>query len=161
MSAIASFLRLSEDDLSGLRDVAALEKLAPGSSRDEFSDYLRVRSEQVIVFAGAGYVFGTVLPYLEERHGIDLLRSRHDELVNFLSASREAFFLVLTRDQQAAYLDKLRATAFDTSSLAAYYNEFNETDEPDAGKAMAAGIDALKTALAAVHTDSVVLMQVG
>ena len=161
MSTIASFLRLSEDDLSGLRDAAALEQLAPGSSGDRFSDYLRVRGEPVLVFAGAGHVFGTVLPYLEDRHGIDLLKSRHDELVNFLSASREAFFLVLTRDQQVLYLDKLRATVFDASDLSAYYNEFNETDEPGAGKAMAAGIDALKTALGAVHADSVVLMHVG
>jgi hypothetical protein len=161
MSAIASFLRLSEDDLSGLRDVAALEKLSPESFGDRFSDYLRKRGEHVVELAWPGYVFGTLLPYLEERHGIDLLRSRHDELVNFLSATRETFFLVLTRDQQVAYLDKLRDTPFDTPSLCAYYNEFNETDEPDAGEAMAASIDALKTALAAVHKDSVVLMEVG
>jgi hypothetical protein len=154
MSSLASFHRLPESELPGLRAAAA-------SPPHGFWEFLRARGEVVLDFDGSGYVFATLLSYLEEVHGMDLMASRHDELATHLGGrlgSTSIFFTTEHRQRHLAALDPARFAAGD---LAAYCQEFTGADEPGAGEAMLAGIAALNTALAAVDRGAVVLLHIG
>ncbi len=160
MSAIAFFHRFSETDLPRLRRAAVPARRFLREPRDEFSDVVRDRGETVLSFDGSGFIFVTLLPVLEEKYGIDLMKSSHDELARFLSEKRASTFFVLTPAHRDQYLRSLDAEAFDEAALREYWNEFNAAHEPMAGKAMLPGIEALHTALAAVREGSVVLLHI-
>ena len=89
------------------------------------------------------------------------MSSSHEDLANVLSEKRGSTFFVFTLDHRERYLASLDANVFDEGELRSYYNEFNETDEPTAGKAMLDGIKALRTAIAAVRQESIVLLHIG
>ena len=69
--------------------------------------------------------------------------------------------MVTGRYHRQQYLGLLDPARFDESELRSYYNDFTETDEPAAGRAMLDGIKALGTGLAAALDGTVVLLQIG
>src|SRR5262245_5362995 len=107
MSAIASFIKLPTSALDGLRDAAAPKKRLFGAPRDTFNDYLSEHGREVASYPWSGYVLATVLPYLHEQHQIDLMRSEHDGLSEYLSESRSASIFIFTQAHRNAYADKL------------------------------------------------------
>ena len=161
MSAIASFHRFREEDLPGLREAAVPARRFLRAPQDGFWDYVRARGAPVLEFDGSGYVFATLLSFLEEKRGILLMKSSHDDLANFLSEKRASTFHLFTSDHRDRYLPSLEPGAFDEADLRTYYNDFNETDEPASGEAMLDGISALRMALGAVLEKSVVLLHIG
>jgi hypothetical protein len=161
MSAIASFLRVRESDLQGLREAAIPVKRLFRAPRDGFWEYLRARAEPVLEFGGSGHIFGTLFSFLDEKRGIDFMKSRHADLATFLSTTRGSTCFFLTVDHRDRHRDALEPKSFDGADLRAYYNDFNETDEPAAEEAMFDGIKALRAALDAVHKDSVVFLNIG
>ena len=66
MSAIASFIKLPKSALEGLRNAAT-------GGTD--SDYLRSNGREVAEWSG--YVLATLLPYPQEKHLIDLMKSEY------------------------------------------------------------------------------------
>jgi len=103
----------------------------------------------------------TVLEYLNEKRSIDLTASRDDGLSDFLSKARGSAYFILTNEHRQAHRDKLVTSAFDEGELRDYYNEFNETNERDAGQPMLAGIAALHEALGHLDENSIILLSIG
>jgi hypothetical protein len=68
--------------------------------------------------------------------------------------------VILTNAHRANFLERL-STLPPESDLCDYYNEFNAARETEAGKPMAAGIQALRSALSQLDEDSVVVIVVG
>ena len=161
MSSIASFYRFHEADLPGLREAAEPSRRRRGSARDPFWEYVETRGEPVVEFDGSGHIFGTLTAFLSEKHDVSWMDSSHADLSRFLCEARQAMAILLTADQRRRYLSSLESGAFDEASLRAYYSEFNEYDEPDAGSWMLSGIEAIRAALEVVVDDTVVLMYVG
>ncbi len=160
MSAIASFIKLPKSALDGLRDAAIPKKRFFGAPRDTFHDYLSKHGTEVAEYPWSGYVLATLLPYLQEQHQIDLMRSEQDALSKYLSETRSATVFIFTPAHRTAYADKLGAE-FSEQSLRDSYNEFNASSEPDAGKPMLDGIRTIRQSLSALDESSVIIFIIG
>ncbi|MFO1459475.1 MAG: hypothetical protein U1G08_08690 [Verrucomicrobiota bacterium] len=160
MSAIASFIKLSKSALDGLREAAIPKKRFFGAPRDSFHDYLRKHGAKVAEYPWSGYVLATLLPYLQEQHQIDLMRSEQDALSKYLSENRSVTVFIFTSHHRTAYADKLGAE-FSEQALRDYYNEFNGSSEPDVGKPMLDGIRAIRQSLNALDESSVIIIIIG
>jgi hypothetical protein len=161
MSSIASFIRLPESALGALRDAAIPTKGRFGVVKDRYHDYLLEHGRAVVQYNWPGYVLATLLPDREEKHGIDLAKSPHDELATFLTQARGATHYVLTEAHRAAFCDRLDPQGFSEAELREYFNEFNGTNESEVARAMLDGIAALHQCLRQIHSSSLVLLIIG
>ena len=159
MSALAKFTLLPSSAVKGLRD-AALEQKANARAR-AFAELLRKSGRDVVDYKWSGWVFGTLLAYLDEKRGINLASSDAENLADFLTDTLCPTYFVLTPKHKLEHIAGLRRDGFSEAELTAYYNEFNETEELDIGKAMLDGIDCLHRSLAAIDEQSFVLFHVG
>src|SRR5260370_38655741 len=98
MSAIASFTKVQTSALEGLRNAAA-----SGTG----CDYLSANGREVAEYRWSGYVLVTLLPYLQQKHQIDLMKSEYDELAAFLTNTTGATHFVFTPTQRTAFLNRL------------------------------------------------------
>ena len=160
MSAIASFIKLPISALDGLREAAVPKKRLFGAPRDTYNDYLRRHGQIVADYKWSGFVLATLLPCLEEQHQIDLMDSEYRDLEKFLTDSRSATHFILTPAHKIRYLSKIEGQ-FSEQTLRDYYNEFNETQDAEAGKPMIDGVQALRQSLRALDEDSVILFSIG
>ena len=159
MSAIATFTKLPKIAIDGLREAAVPKKRLFRATRDGYHDYLRQHGRQVVEYKYSGFVLATLLPYLEERHQINLMKSNYDELSSFLTKSRRATHFIFTDAHRQSYLSALDGQ-FTEQVLRDYFNEFNESDEADVGKAMLDGIKVFRQSLAEVDKDSVIVFSI-
>lgn len=159
MSAIASFIKLPKTALDGLRESAVPKKGFFGAPQDAFFDFLEQHGDEIAEYSWSGYVLATLLAYLDEKHQITL-ESDGDELGNFLTEARGATYSIFTNGHKQAFLTKLGGQ-FSEEILRDYYNEFNETDEPEIGKAMLDGIQALRQSLSSIDENSVIVFGIG
>jgi hypothetical protein len=157
MSAIAKFIKMPKAALDGFERSATPKRRIFGSPRDTYHDYLGQHGEEVADYRWSGYVLGVLLPYLEERHQIDLMKSEYESLAQFLSKTRKATHFIFTDVLRAKYLDKLKALSVSEEELRDYYNEFCETNEVEIGKPMLDGIQVLQQALHRVDGSSVIV----
>ena len=147
MSAIASFTKLPKTSLDGLRQATAQGK---------FNSFLEQHGRSVADYEWSGFILATLLPYLDEQQ-IQLMKSEHDELATFLCQSLQATCFIFTDAQRQAYAARLAPESFSAQKLGDYFNEFNASDEPDAGHPMLDGIRALRQSLSALDADSVIV----
>lgn len=160
MSMVASFIKLPTAALEGLRAAAVPKERQAGNPYDNYYDYLAKHGQEVANYEWDGYVLATVLPCLDEKCQMALMRSDYDELGTFLAKSLHASYFIFTNAHKQAYLAKL-SEPFSEQALCDYYNEFNETQETEAGKPMLDGIQALRQSLAALDENSVIVFSVG
>jgi hypothetical protein len=157
MSAIAAFIKLPKTALDGLLAAATPKKRIFGQPRDNYFDYLQQNGEEVADYRWSGYVLGTLLPYLADRHQIDLMESEHNALSEALSKERGATHFILTNAHRIRCLDKLDGLSLTEEEGRDYYNEFNQTHEPDVGKPMLEGVKAFRQALGRLDESSVLV----
>ena len=127
MSAIASFIRLPK---------ASLDEFRQATAQGGYDRFLRQHGEKAADYQWSGFVLATLLPYLEERHQVRLMKSEHDALATFLTQNRRATHFIFTDAHRHAYLDRLAPESFSESELCAYYNEFSASGESEAGRPM-------------------------
>jgi hypothetical protein len=151
MSAIASFIKLPKSALEDLRNAAA--------NGTEY-DYLSVNGREVAEYRWSGYVLATLLPYLQEKHQIDLMKSEYDEVAAFLTNTTGATHFIFTRSQRTAFLNRLEPGSFSEEEMRRYFNEYNETNEQEIGQAMLDGISALHESLGQIQDNSVVVFMI-
>jgi len=154
MSAVASFILVPQDSLPVLAAVAK----QPAHTEDPYWGFLNLNGREVGNYEWSGYTLAVLLPYLEEVHGMRLMDSAHGEIAKALVEARGATHFVLTKEHKDAYWARLDPDGFDQAELAVYHNEFNETDEPEAGEMMKDGIRAIRDSLGQIEDSSVVVM---
>jgi hypothetical protein len=159
VSAIASFTKLPKSSIEALRAAAIPKKRLFGSPKDVYWDFVREHGVEVAKYRWSGYVMAAVIPYLTEKHGINL-SSELSDLGSFLSEQRRSSFFPLTLKDKEMYLQQL-GQEFPESELRDYYNKLFEADDSGVGAAMKDGILAIKQALGAVDGDSFVLLHIG
>lgn len=160
MASIATFHRFEERDLAGLRTAAVPVRRWLRAPRDDYPDFVARHGREVAGTDSNGIAVLTLLTFLEERRGIDLMHSRHDELAKFLCEQRELTCFLLT-DEHFKLGDALKSELFSADELRVYYEEFYETDEPEVGEALIATLAVLRTALAALQPQCAILLQIG
>jgi hypothetical protein len=110
VSAIASFTKLPKSSIEALRAAAIPKKRLFGSPKDVYWDFVREHGVEVAKYRWSGYVMAAVIPYLTEKHGINL-SSELSDLGSFLSEQRRSSFFPLTlimRLVRAEMLEVLR-----------------------------------------------------
>jgi hypothetical protein len=152
MSAIASFIQLPKTALEGLRQA---------TTQGSYQGYLQQHGRAAADYEWSGYILATLLPYLEEQHQIDLMRSEHDDLAAFLTERQQATHFIFTHAHRQSFHSRLDPQAFSAESLRDYYNEFNESDEPDVGQPMLDGVRAVRQCLGALDEGSVIVFSIG
>jgi hypothetical protein len=151
-SSIATFYLIPNDELHGLRDAAS------GARHDTYWKYVETRAKRIIDYPWSGYVYGALIPYLEDHYDIDLF---NNELSRVLSEARQSVDIVLAEAQKDKYLEPLRRIDFSASDMARYFNELYEASDFDATEAMVDAVDALRRALERVSDTMAVLLTIG
>lgn len=150
MSSIASISLIHSAALAPLQRAATPTRSLFGGRKDAFWAVLSRERVGSIEFPGSGYILGTLLPYLEEKHAIDLMTcSDFDAVASCISEAREIACFVLG-PEHLKWLPGLAPKGFSEDALGAYYNAFNETNEEHAGKMMLEGIRFLHPGVAAL-----------
>jgi hypothetical protein len=161
MSAIASFVLFPKSGFAGLRAVALPKKRWFGGAKDEFPDFLQQHGREVVDYSWSGYVIAVVLPFLDEKRGVDLSKSAHDDLASYLTEKRGGSWIVLTADHKRSHLAKFTPEEFSPEEVRDFYNAFNETKEAEVGEAMLDGIRAIHDGLSAADDEHIVLLHIG
>ena len=120
-------------------------------------DYLRANGHEVVEYHWSGYVLGTLLPYLQEKHQIDLMKAEYDDIAGLLTDATGAAHFIFTPSQSSAFLNRLDPSLYSQDELRDYYNRFNETDAPEIGRAMLDGIAAFRDSLRQLDRASVIV----
>ena len=102
----------------------------------------------------------TLLIYLQQKHGIDLMKSEYGTLASDLTKARHATTFLLTPAHKSAFLTRLDPKLFSEPDMRDYFNEFNQRGEQGVGVAMVDGIAALQRSLAALDDDSVIVLSI-
>jgi len=160
MSSIASFILIPKSAIHSLRDSAIPRKNWLGKTKDTYHDFLAQYGREVAKYEWPGFVLATLLVYLQNQR-IDLMDSDYDELSNYLTENRGTTHFVFTEAHKQAHLARLVPESFSEAQLRDYYNEFNETAEPEAGKPMLDGVRAIRQSLQSLDEESVVVFSIG
>ncbi|MFA6463320.1 MAG: hypothetical protein WCT51_04765 [Candidatus Shapirobacteria bacterium] len=161
MSAIADFRLIETSRLNDLRDNAEIKiekKLFSKKVIDKYWDYLDSISKKIENFDGSGYIFGNLLVFLEEKKGIDLLKSSYDEIVNSIVEKRQTSAFIFTFDHRQKYLDKLDPDNFTIDELITFNKEFSEDDDMEFAKAEIDAIKLLQDNLKLLTGDNIVIL---
>lgn len=165
MSAIADFRLIDTSNLKELQDNAEIKiekKLFSKKTIDTYWDYLNSKSKRLNDFGYSGYIFADLLIFLAENKGIDLLKSKYDDIANSIAERRQNSTIILTYDRRQKYLDKLTPDKFSTDELIAFNKDFSGNDDPELAKADIEGIGALRDCLNQLTgSDQVILLSVG
>ena len=165
MSAIADFRIIETSKLNQLRDNAEIKiekKLFSKKTIDNYWDFLNANSKRLKDFDSSGYIFTNLLVFLEEKKGIDLMKSKHDDIADDIIKKRQNGTFILTYDHRQQYLDKLNPDNFTTNELIDFNKEFSEEDDPELAKAEIEGIKALRDSLELLNDDTkVILLSIG
>jgi hypothetical protein len=156
MSAIADFTLLDISLLDALKEAAVSKKRFLRAPIDAFFDFLKSNGKPLAEYRWSGYVFGTLLPYLEEQ-GIDLMSSEYDELSTFLTDSRGVTYFLLTNAHKDSYLAKLDLGNFDKEQLRNFYEQFNEEEDEEAGQYMLDAIAVLHQNLESLEKGKIIV----
>jgi hypothetical protein len=160
VSSIARAVLIPIDQVEAVAKAAVPKRSFFGGAKDEFEATLTRLGGTLAVFEYSGHVLATVLPYLLE-NGADLVHSEYEAVASAISSARGCSCFVLTREMRKQTSSTLDALDTDEEALAEYYEEFTESEEPDVGPAMVAGIAYLRTALDATKSDKVALLIIG
>jgi hypothetical protein len=160
MSAIATFTLLPVSSANNLRD-AAVPKILLGKPEDSFHRFLRESGTPLSKYEWSGYFIATLLPYLEQERDISFTNSEFDDLETFITNVRGTSSFVLTNFHREQFLEKLDPTTFLESELKEYFEKFNETENPESGRAMLDGIAVIQRNLSQVRSDTFILLIVG
>jgi hypothetical protein len=148
VSSIATTTAIPLAALEAVRAAAAPRSSILGGKKDEFPIALARHGRALELFEHSGDLLRTVLVYLGERRGIDLLHSRHDEVACAISAARGSTFVILG-EEHVPLAGRLT------------FNALNDASEgPEVGEVMREGIQFLRRALEAVTPGTVVLVAI-
>jgi len=164
MSAIALFIQLPVSAIEGLRAAAVPKRKWYGAPKDTYWQYLREQGRETAKFEWSGYVYNSLLPYLEEKHQIVIEKSEseYDELAECLAKCRQVSHAILTPAMKQNYLDRLKPELFPAQEMLDYHNEFTGRPEgPEYVKAMQDGIAALHESLSRLEDGYITLFIIG
>ncbi len=124
------------------------------------NNYLSTNGREVAEYRWSGDVLVTLLPYLEEKHQIDLMKSEYGDLAAFLTNTTSTTHFIFIPVQRAAFLNRLEPKSFSEEAMRQYFNEFNATNEQEIGRARLDGVSALHENLSQIEDSSVVVFSI-
>ncbi len=157
MGAVADFRLLNKSCINELKSNATIQKKL-FKKIDTYYKYMDNNSIKLEDFKWSGYIFATLLIYLEEKE-INLMDSELKVLADFLCDKRNSSHFIFTFEHKK-YLKDLKNTHFDETQMNSYYNDFNQTDELSIGSKMLDGIKLLGKNLERLNEDSFIVLSI-
>jgi hypothetical protein len=157
MSHSGMIYRVPTNSIDGLRE-AAVPRKSLFRKRDGYWDYLEKNAQRLALFDGTGEYIVILLEYLEEKHRIDVKKSESNALAETLTKLRGITHLVFTDETKPALSEKLKTLTVTEMELTEFYNQFEETDETEAGAIMLDGLKSIRDAIAGLNGSQVVLL---
>lgn len=161
MSAIASFYLINKSKLAELlkNAEATTQKTLFGKKIiDNYYAFLKKNSTELPGFYGNGYVYGNVLPYLEDVKEIRLSDTEYNELFQELSEKRECSHLIITWQQKQAYLATLENSVYPLDELEKFNKEFSDEGGLEYARLALDAIKALIERIRSIGNDGQVLL---
>ena len=159
MSQLAQFFVVDGDRLPLLVEAAKPKRKLFGKAKDTFPETFEATARELDGFDWSGYYFGVLLPYLDEQ-GVPLMDSEHDQAASALGDAQEATTFIFTPAHKS-YLSRLDPEAHSEEALRRYFEEFNEYEDPEAGRAMRDALAALRRHIGGLDDASVLLLTIG
>ena len=168
MSAIASTYLIPTAIIPELRKMAGVTpKVKRGffggakEVEDPFWDWFYSSTTKVSEFDQSGFIYNTLLAYLEEKKGIDLFKLELNDVSDFLTEKRPYLMILITSNDAAKLVDRLNPVDFSTDELVAYYRELNEEDPPYPPEAFNRAIGMLQESLKRVQDKHALVFHMG
>ena len=158
MSQLAEFFVMSRADFATLAESARPKRRLFGRARTEFVDTLATRGQELPEIEWSGLYVGVLVAYLDER-GIDLPDPELDEAANRLSDARQAATFAFATESKR-HLPQLDPERFDPAEMRSYFEELNECEDAEAGRAMRDVLTTLRDHLAALDDQSVLVVSI-
>ncbi|KFN41522.1 hypothetical protein N789_14805 [Arenimonas oryziterrae DSM 21050 = YC6267] len=131
--------------------------LAP---KDGFVELLSANALAIPFDAGSGYIFATLLPFLQTQ-GVDLLGGAWRSIAeNIQSERRGLLYFFLTPEHHSALTSSSLIREASADSMAAFYFDFNESDDANAGQEMALALEFLISAASRVTSGKLGLVAI-
>ena len=157
---IATTTAIPVSRLEAVRAAAPRKQTLLGFQKDEFPMALARHGRALELFEHSGAVLRTALAYLDERRGIDLMHSRHDEVATAITKARGSPFFLLG-EEHLPLGDPLSEVDAGVDELGVFFDALNEASEGnEVGEAVRDGIQFLRRALDEVAPGEVVLVAI-
>jgi hypothetical protein len=158
VSAIATTTAVPLSALPALRRAARPRSTLLGWTKDLFPEALARHGRAMEVLDPSGEPLDALLAWLEQRRGIDLSRSAHDETAREISTARGSRFLILS-EEHLPHLAKLDESLSAPGELATFFTELHGRDVGEReGERMREALGFLRRAVEAVGPGTVVLL---
>ena len=144
MSSIASFYLLKTSKLQELSQHAEIivkKGLFSKKVTDTYNDYLANNATELASNQSGGYLYATLLVFLQEEKNIDLLTNEHDAIAGELVVKRGVTHFIFTRQQRDAHLRQLEPSLYSLSELQQFNQDFSEDGDEETA---ALSLDAIK-----------------
>jgi len=99
---------------------------------DPFWEWFRSNTVEIAEYDGSGFLYVTLLVYLEQRRGVDLLNLGMKEVSNYLSEKRPHLMILITPEEATRLAMKLEPSKFSVEDVMRFYEEFDEQESPPA-----------------------------
>jgi len=140
MSAIATFYLFDTGKLGELvhnAEVTVKKSLFKKMVTDNFYDYLTANAKDLGDFPGSGPTYASVLVYIEDEKGIDLLHHPYEAIVAEVYAKRESTIFIFTNEHRKQYGELLDPANYTVEELRSFNKEFSDDgDEETAQSSM-------------------------
>jgi hypothetical protein len=157
---IATTTAIPLSRLEAVRAAAPRKQTLLGFQKDEFPMALARHGRALELFEHSGAVLRTALAYLDEKRGIDLMHSRHEETASAITKARGSPFFLLG-EEHLPLGDALDEVEAGVDELAAFFDALNDpSGGPGVGQAVRDGIEFLRRALDEVVPGEVVLVAI-
>jgi hypothetical protein len=160
VSATANFIKLPKSAIEGLKAIATAKISGTSGNADGYYRYLRQHGREVSDYRWSGLVLATLLGYLQQKKGIDLMKSEYDQIATDLTKARDATHFIFTESHKLRFLNEVNPQLFSEVEMHDFFNEFNETSDQQIGIAMLDGVIALQVALGALDDESVMVFSI-
>jgi hypothetical protein len=161
MSAVASFYLINKVQINETvqnAEITVRKSLFWKKTVDNYYNFLEVNATRLPYFDGNGYVFGNVLPYLEETRGIDFFDSNFTGILQELSDKRGCFHQIITWHHKQEYLEQLKNNAYPLDELEKFNTEFSGEGGIAYAELAASAIKALTGSIEQIGSEDEVLL---
>jgi hypothetical protein len=157
---IATTTAIPVSALEAVRAAAPPKTTLLGFKKDEFPMALARHGRALELFEHSGAVLRTALAYLEEKRGIGLMHSRHDEVATAITKARGSPFFLLG-EEHLPLRHALREVDAGVDELGSFFDALNDArGGREVGEAVRDGIEFLRRALDEVAPGEVVLVAI-
>ena len=131
MSAVARFIIFDKANINQIADSSKIitkRKLFKKEVTDNYYPTLEASSELVDEYEGNGYIYGTLLVYLDQVKSIDISSGELDKYSNIISQNRTNSSILFTQEQKEIFNQKVANIDFEGEEFQNFCIEFTGND---------------------------------